>query len=112
MPLSLIDVARSQPTPVPIGQIAFATARTPIVRALIGLLYAVPASTAGYHLTLGLSQIGMPSEAWREIFAIVGAALVGGTAWARLTLFAPPYTERRVARGPGNSPLAVATKDR
>ena len=37
-----------------IGQIVFATVRTPLIRAAIGLLYAVPAAIAGYHATLGL----------------------------------------------------------
>ena len=36
-----------------IGQIVFATVRTPLIRAVIGLLYAVPASIAGY-----------PRDAW------------------------------------------------
>src|ERR1700676_2574990 len=35
-----------------IGQIAFATVRTPLIRASIGLLYAVPATLAGYHASL------------------------------------------------------------
>ena len=73
-----------------IGQIAFATVRTPLIRAAIGLLYAVPAAIAGYHATLGLAHIGVPSEVWREAFAVVGAVLVGGTAWARMSLFVPP----------------------
>lgn len=45
-----------------IGQIVFATVRTPLIRAVIGLLYAVPASIAGYHATLGLAHIGLPAE--------------------------------------------------
>ena len=46
--------------------------------------FAVPAAVAGYHLLLGLSALGMPSDTWRQVFAIVGAAVVGSTAWARL----------------------------
>ena len=94
-----------------IGQIVFATVRTPLIGAVIGLLYAVPAAIAGYHATLGLAHIGVPSEGWREAFAVVGAVLVGGTAWARMTLFVPPNVERRVAGGPASFPLAAATKD-
>ena len=55
-----------------IGQIAFATVRSPLLRAAIGLLYAVPATIAGYHATLGLAHIGVPAEGWREAFAVVG----------------------------------------
>jgi hypothetical protein len=94
-----------------IGQIAFATLRTPLIRAAIALLFAVPAAIAGYHATFGLAHIGIPSEAWREAFAIVGAVLVGGTAWARMSLFVPPYIDRRGAGGPASFPLAGATRD-
>ena len=94
-----------------IGQIVFATVRTPLIRAVIGLLYAVPASIAGYHAMLGLSHIGVPSEGWREAFAVVGAVFVGGTAWARMTMFVPPHVERRIEGGPASFPLAAATKD-
>ena len=45
-----------------IGQIAFATVRTPLIRAAIALLFAVPAAVAGYHATFGLAHIGVPSE--------------------------------------------------
>jgi len=61
---------------------------------LIGLLYAVPAGIAGYHASLGLAEIGVPSEGWREAFAIVGAVLVGTTAFARMTLLARPNSDR------------------
>ena len=37
-----------------------------------------------------MSQIGVPSLAWREVFACLGAVSVGVTAWMRLTLFAEP----------------------
>jgi hypothetical protein len=75
-----------------IGQIVFATVRVPIIRALIALLYAAPAAVAGYYATQGLSQIGVPSETWRVIFAAVGSAVVGGTAWAQMWAFVlTPY---------------------
>jgi hypothetical protein len=94
-----------------IGQIAFATVRTPLIRAAIVLLFAVPAAVAGCHATFGLAQIGVPSEGWREAFAIVGAVLVGGTAWARMSLLVPPYVDQRGTGGPAAFPLAGATQD-
>ncbi|MGO8918198.1 MAG: hypothetical protein ACLQJR_20045 [Stellaceae bacterium] len=94
-----------------IGQIAFATVRSPLVRAVIGLLYAVPAAIAGYHATLGLAHIGVPSEGWREAFAVVGAILIGGTAWARMSLFDPPNLRRGVAADLAYAPFTAATKD-
>jgi len=94
-----------------VGQIAFATVRTPLIRAAIALLFAMPAAIAGYHATLGLAHFGIPSAAWREVFAIVGALLVGGTAWARMSLLVPPYVDRRGAGGPASFPLVGATRD-
>ncbi len=93
-----------------IGQIAFATVRSPLIRAAIGLIYAVPAAIAGYSGTLGFAQMGIPSEAWRVTFAVIGATAVGGTAWARMTLFAPPEEGRRIAEGPATRRLAGAAR--
>lgn len=94
-----------------IGQIAFRAARTRFARAAIGLLFAIPAAVAGYHATLGLAHIGIPSEGWRQVFAVAGGVLVGGAAWTRMTLFTPPgRTERGVALDL-DRPLMAKTKD-
>jgi hypothetical protein len=94
-----------------IAQIAFATVRTPLIRAAIGLLFTVPAAVAGYHATFGLAHIDVPSEGWRGAFAIVGAVLVGGTAWARISLLVSPTVECPGAGGPASFPLGGATRD-
>ena len=70
------------------GQVAVAVSRSLTLRVAIATAFAVPAAIAGYHVVLVLSQIGVPSLAWREAFACVGAVCIGGTAWARLTVFA------------------------
>jgi intracellular septation protein A len=69
-----------------IGQIAFAMTRSVIIRAIIAALFAVPATLAGYQVVFAMSQLGVPSSAWREIFACLGAIFIGGTAWTRLTI--------------------------
>ena len=73
------------------GQFSFAHSRSTILRTMIAVAFALPAAVAGYHLALGLSAMGMPSNTWRHVFAIIGAAVVGSTAWARLV--APPSEE-------------------
>lgn len=91
-----------------IGQIAFATTRSVIIRAVIAALFAVPATLAGYQVVFAISQIGVPSLVWREIFACLGAVLIGGTAWTRLTIF----TETRSldsGRAIGSDPQPVLT---
>jgi hypothetical protein len=76
------------------GQIAFTTIRSPLIRAAIALLFAVPAAVAGYHAALGLAQIGIPAEGWRHAIAVIGAIAVAATAWTRIVLIAPPDTGR------------------
>lgn len=84
-----------------VGQMAFAMTRSVSVRAIIAALFAIPATLAGYQVVFAMSQIGVPSLAWREIFACLGAIFIGGTAWTRLTIF----TETR----PLNSGRAVGS---
>ncbi len=73
-----------------VGRYAFSVVRGPVVRLLIRLLFAVPAARAGYDMTLALSHIGIPSEGWRESFAMLGAIAVGSTAWARVSMQTDP----------------------
>ena len=77
------------------GRLVFAVVPSPAVRLCVALLFAVPASCAGYQLTLGLAHIGFHSQWWREAVALFGAVVVGCTAWARVTVMAPQ------ALGPG-----------
>ena len=78
-----------------VGQLAFTVVRPLVLRAFIAAAFAVPAAIAGYHTVLGLAQLGMPSMIWREIFAGIGAILIGGTAWARMTILAEPLSLTR-----------------
>jgi hypothetical protein len=95
-----------------VGQVAFAMVRAPVLRALIALIYAVPAAIAGYHAMLGLAQLGVPSAIWQEVFAIVGTAVIGGTAFARMSLYTPMFVETPIAEGPAQPrPLASATME-
>ncbi|WP_246206314.1 hypothetical protein [Propylenella binzhouense] len=73
------------------GQILFSTIRSTLISVALALAFAAPAAIAGYHAILGISAIGIPSETWRQVFAVVGAAVVGFTAAARLTLFTDQY---------------------
>ncbi|MET4177360.1 hypothetical protein ABIB99_008484 [Bradyrhizobium sp. LA6.1] len=73
-----------------IGRYAFSVARSPIVRLVIGLLFAGPAAHAGCSVTLALAHFGIPSEWWRESFAVLGAIAVGGIAWANVSMQTAP----------------------
>ena len=73
-----------------IAQIVFAVTRSLMLRAVIAGVFAVPATLAGYHASLGMAHFGVPSPVWQEIFACLGAVSIGGTAWMRLTIFTEP----------------------
>jgi len=66
------------------GKFIFARARSPLARSAVGLVYAIPAAVAGFEATLGIARIGTPSEAWCDVFAVVGGAAVAVAAWYRL----------------------------
>jgi hypothetical protein len=73
-----------------LGQYANSVARSLIVRLSVGLLFVVPATRAGYHVTLAPAHFGTPSEWWREWFAMLGAVAVGSLAWARVSILTQP----------------------
>jgi hypothetical protein len=108
----LIGIAAGALT-LAIGQTAFAIGRSPILRATIAAIFAVPAAIAGYHVVLAMSQIGVPSLAWREFFACLGAVFFGGTAWTRLAVFAEPrpLESGRVVRSTPQAVFAAAARD-
>ena len=110
---ALIVAAAAGGMTLAIAQIAFAMTGSMILRAVIAAVFALPATFAGYHVVLAMAQIGMPSLAWQEVFACLGAVSIGGTAWTRLTVFTEPRpVEPRRAIGDGPQPvLAAATRE-
>ena len=94
-----------------IGQVASATARTPLIRILIGLVYAVPPTVAGYELSFGLAGIGVPAGSWQQVFAVGGAVLVGLTAFARMALIPTGGGAARPVEGAARSAVALRSHD-
>jgi hypothetical protein len=84
-----------------VGRYAISVARSPIVRLIIGLLFAVPAARAGYSVTLAFTHLSIPSEWWRESFAMLGATAVGGIAWANVSM----QTDAALRPGAALSPI-------
>jgi len=64
--------------------LTLAAARSNLARAAIALAFVVPAGIAGFHLIHGIAALTTPSEAWRQVFAWIGAFAVGGAAGFRL----------------------------
>lgn len=70
-----------------LGQFVFAATRTPL-RAIVGLVYTIPAAVAGYQVSFALAGLSMPGSVWQAAFAVIGAVVSGCTAFSRLALLA------------------------
>jgi hypothetical protein len=66
------------------AQIVFALVRAPFLRVAVALLFAAPAALAGFFSTHGLTALTTSSQMWQNIFAVIGATVIGVTAWLRL----------------------------
>lgn len=64
--------------------VLFATARTPILRAVVALIFVGPAAAAGYFLVSGMTDGVVTSALWRHALCLAGGAFVGRSAFARL----------------------------
>lgn len=73
-----------------IGQLTFAFIHSIWIRLAVALLFAAPAALAGYHATHGLARLTIPSENWQIAFSILGALMVGVTAWVKMISTLPP----------------------
>jgi hypothetical protein len=93
-----------------LGRYAFSVARSPIVRLVIGLLFAVPAAHAGYSVSFALACLGIPSEWWRESFAMFAAIAVGSVAWAHVSMQTDPALRPSAALSPMRPPNEAATR--
>jgi hypothetical protein len=93
-----------------IGQHAFSIARSPILRLVIGLVFAVPAARAGYDVTLALTNLGIPEEWWRKLIAVFGAIAIGGTAWAQVSMRTNTTLGPGAALGPIQPPSGATTR--
>lgn len=58
--------------------------RQPSVRMTLALGFGIPAAIAGYHVMLGVASLGVPSEAWRTVFASIGGLAAGVSAVLQL----------------------------
>lgn len=79
----LVGLAAAAVTPGG-SQRLFTIARSRRARRLLALAFAAPAAFAGYHAGLGVAGTSIDSAVWRQVIALLGAALVGATAASRL----------------------------
>ena len=67
-----------------VGQLLLVMTRSTIVRLAVALAFTAPAAFAGYNLVFGLAHIGGAHGVWKQMFASIGAIVVGAVALAKL----------------------------
>ena len=82
-----------------LGRIAFTSLRSPLMRAALALIFALPAAVAGYYAARGLAQLIVLVGGLARCIAIAGATIVATTAVMRMWLSSAPDAERGVAAG-------------
>lgn len=68
-----------------LGEFAFEQVRSVPLKLAIGLIYAVPAGIAGFHAAKGFAEFGSAGALTNTILSWLGALVVGGTAWTRVS---------------------------
>jgi hypothetical protein len=81
------------------------------LRAVIAAAFTLPATLAGYHVTLAMPNRN--NFACVAILACLGAVFIGGTAWMRLTIFTEPGAREpgRAASGGPRPVFTAATRE-
>ncbi len=92
-----------------VGQLAFASMPSPLIRGLIALVFAAPATVAGFYMTLGLYRIGVPSHMWSDVFAVIGAICVGSTAFVRMAAMTGSPAHQRATPPNASQPILTTT---
>ena len=67
-----------------IGQLLFASARSPMVRLVLALLFAVPAGSAGYHAVQGVMKLAIDPGTVLSALSWIGGVVIAGIAATRL----------------------------
>lgn len=71
------------------GQAVFASVRSPLLRFLVALLFAVPAGFAGYQAMSGLLGLLIDVGAWANWLAVAAGLATASAAWRGLAGAAP-----------------------
>ena len=96
-----------------LGQHIFVSTRSPLLCLIVAAIFALPACIAGCHAVLGLAHLVTPSQIWSDIFAAIGALMIGSSACARLIITPKPAQFPRQNTTPiPQPPLVPQTQNR
>lgn len=85
-----------------VGQVMFSHARSPVLRAITAALFAAPAAVVGFSVAHRIMLAGDAADPWAVVFGVIGAAVTGGVAIAKVSALVPD--------GPGGAPLPAETR--
>lgn len=80
--VSLVAGPAAAAATLAIGQLLIGVARSPLLRVLVGLAFALPAAIAGYHATHGITAALDVVGSTGNVLSLVAAATTGVTAWS------------------------------
>ncbi|OWR00398.1 hypothetical protein CDQ91_06540 [Sphingopyxis witflariensis] len=66
------------------GQLFYTSIRSPLLRALVALLFAGPAGFAGYQVVTGLAGLAIDKGVWLDGLALAGGLCTASSAWRGL----------------------------
>lgn len=87
-----------------IGQLLFAFIRSPLLRVVIALSFAVPAGIAGYHAIQGLAGLAIDDSLTLRVPGLIGAFVTAFSAWRSVAQTA----DQALARSPKAIPTTVS----
>ena len=65
------------------AQIALGLVRCDFGRAVIGLVFALPAAIAGYYAVHGIAAATMPASFWQIVVSLVGSGTIAVASWSQ-----------------------------
>ena len=81
LPTSLVAGLAAAAATLVFGQLLIGFARSPLLRAGVGLAFALPAAIAGYHAAHGIAAAFGETGLGGIILSLVAAAMTGIAAW-------------------------------
>ena len=78
---AIVSAMLSAIATIAIAQIAHGAVKSDSSRAVIGLVFALPAALAGYHAVHGIAAATMPTSIWQIAVSLIGASVIAATSW-------------------------------
>ena len=80
---SLVAAVMAAIASIAIAQLALGLAKSDLARAVIGLVFALPAAFAGYHAVHGIAAATMLAGSWQVALSLIGAAVIATASWTQ-----------------------------